>query len=398
MSHATSLPTRTSVLIIGGGIQGLSIAYNLAARGERHVVVLDAGYFQGGSSGRNGTMIRGGFMSEAWTSLFALANRRWIELSRRLRRNVMFSRRGYLLIAEEERTAGRFEGAIDVHRRLGVRSRRVNLQELANLAPAIRQDTVRDAIYLPDGGVAPHQAAMMAYLEAARELGVQVRYQTPVTGISRRGGEVTCVSGEGFEIDCEQIVIAAGAATNTVAGLLGADVPAHPLRIEAMALEPVRPILRPGVAFIDRLCYVSQTARGEIVGGTEVPESPHHTLASDLPSIAANARVYCDMLPCLANLRILRQWAGFLHVTPDFGPLIGLLPSFSNVWVSAGWCYGYAAAPAVGELLSEAIAGDGVDGRLAPFALDRFARNQPVVEGGIVVASPEANADSARAG
>jgi sarcosine oxidase subunit beta len=227
---------------------------------------------------------------------------------------------------------------------------------------------------------------------------VQVRYQNPVTGISRRGGEVTSVSGDGFEIECEQIVIAAGAATNTVAGLLGADVPAHPLRIEAMALEPVRPILQPGVAFIDRLCYVSQTARGEIVGGTEVPESPQHTLAGDLPSIAANARVYCDMLPCLANLRILRQWAGFLHVTPDFGPLIGLLPAFSNVWVSAGWCYGYAAAPAVGELMAAAIAGGGLDERLAPFALDRFARNQPVVEGGIVVASPAADADSARAG
>jgi sarcosine oxidase subunit beta len=392
MGKTPSLPARTAVLVIGGGIQGLSIAYNLAARGERNVVVLDAGYFQGGSSGRNGTLIRGGFMSEAWTSLFALANRRWIELSRRLRRNVMFSRRGYLLIAEQQRTAARFDAAIDLHRRLGVRSRRVNLPQLATIAPAINQNTIRDAIYLPDGGVAPHQAAMMGYWEAARELGAQVRYQTPITGISRHGAQVTSVCGQDFEIECEQIVIAAGADTNTVAGLLGAAVDAHPLRIEAMALEPVRPILKPGVAFIDRLCYVSQTARGEIVGGTEVPESPQHTLASDLPSIAANARVYCDMLPCLADLRILRQWAGFLHVSPDCGPLIGLLPSFSNVWVSAGWCYGYAAAPAVGELLADAILGGRLDERLAPFALDRFMRNRPVIEGGIVVASPTADA------
>lgn len=392
MSEATPLPTRTAVLIIGGGIQGLSIAYNLAAQGERNVVVLDAGYFQGGSSGRNGTLIRGGFMSEAWTSLFALANRRWIELSRRLGRNVMFSRRGYLLIAEQRRTAERFDDAIDLHRRLGVRSRRVSLKDLAQLAPAINRNTIRDAIYLPDGGVAPHQAAMLGYLDAARELGVQIRYQTPITGISRHGARVMGVSGEGFEIECERIVIAAGSATNTVAGMLGTEVPASPLRIEAMALEPVRPILRPGVAFIDRLCYVSQTARGEIVGGTEVPERPHHTLSSDLPSIAANARVYCDMLPCLADLRILRQWAGFLHVTPDCGPLIGPLPSLPNVWVSAGWCYGYAAAPAVGELLAEAILGGSLDARLAPFALDRFTLDRPVVEGGIVVATPKANA------
>jgi sarcosine oxidase subunit beta len=61
------------------------------------------------------------------------------------------------------------------------------------------------------------------------------------------------------------------------------------------------------------------------------------------------------------------------------------------VWVSAGWCYGYAAAPAAGELLAAAILGDRLDERLVPFALDRFARNRPVVEGGIVVASPTGN-------
>jgi sarcosine oxidase subunit beta len=70
------LPAKARVVVIGGGIQGLSVAYNLARLGERNVVVLDAGYFQGGASGRNGTLIRGGFISYAWTALFALSNRR----------------------------------------------------------------------------------------------------------------------------------------------------------------------------------------------------------------------------------------------------------------------------------------------------------------------------------
>ncbi len=392
ISNAGVLPSRARIVIVGGGIQGLSIAYNLAANGERDVVVLDAGYFQGGSSGRNGTLIRGGFMSEAWTGLFALSNQRWIELSRKLKRNVMFSRRGYLMIAEREPTAARFDDALRLHRQFGVRSRRVNRSQLAALAPAINPATILDTIYLTDGGVAPHQAAMMAYLDAARALGVRVQYGTPVSAIARGGARAAGVSGDGFDIECSQVVIAAGAATNSIANFLGCDIPAHPLRIEAMALEPVRLVLRPAVALLDRLCYLSQTARGEIVGGTEVPESPHSSLASDIPSIAANARVYCEMLPCLANLRILRQWAGFLHVTPDCGPLIGVLPGLSNVWISAGWCYGYASAPAVGELLAAAILGDSMDPRLAPFALDRFEKNKPVAEGGIVVATPAASA------
>src|ERR1700689_3539114 len=108
-------PLRVNVLIVGGGIQGLSVAYNLARLGERNVVVLDAGYFQGGASGRNGTLIRGGFMSDAWTGLFALANRRWIELSKRLQRNVIFSRRAYLMVAEKPETAASFEPALLMH-------------------------------------------------------------------------------------------------------------------------------------------------------------------------------------------------------------------------------------------------------------------------------------------
>jgi sarcosine oxidase, subunit beta len=90
MKHvATQLPSSADIVIVGGGIQGLALAYNLSELGVGRIVVVDAGYFQGGASGRNGTLIRGGFMSDAWTALFALANRRWIELSRRLKRNVM---------------------------------------------------------------------------------------------------------------------------------------------------------------------------------------------------------------------------------------------------------------------------------------------------------------------
>jgi sarcosine oxidase, subunit beta len=388
MSDESGLPARARIVVIGGGIQGLSIAYNLAAAGERDVIVLDAGYFQGGSSGRNGTLIRGGFMSEAWTEIFSLSNRRWLELSRRLRRNVMFSRRGYLMLAERASTAARFDEALEVHRQFGVRSKRISPSELHRLAPAIRRTTIVDAIYLPDGGVAPHQAAMTAYLGAARELGVRVSYGSPVTEVERSASRAVRVAGARFSIRCDTLVVAAGASSNAVMRLLGAELAAQPTRIEAMALEPVRALLRPAVAFIDRLCYVSQTARGEIVGGTEVPESPRDSLCSDLPSIAANARVYCDMLPATAHLRILRQWSGMLHVAPDCGPLVGMLPGTSNVWVSAGWCYGYASAPAIGELLAASILQESVDRRLLPFALDRFERGCPVHEGGIVVSPP----------
>jgi sarcosine oxidase subunit beta len=381
------LPNRAAIVVIGAGIQGLSIAYNLASRGERDVLVLDSGYFQGGASGRNGTMIRGGFSSDEWTSLFSLANRRWIELSSRLRRNVMFSRRGYLLVAESAPTADQFDNSLRVHRRHDVRSRRVTRVELEALAPALDASKVADALYLPDGGVAPHHAAMQGYLLACRHAGVAVHYLKPVTRILQSGSNIEGVGGDGFEIKAAAVVIAAGAYSNAVARLAGVELPGFPMRIETMVLEPTRMVLRPGLALIDRLCYVAQTARGEIIGGAEIPERPKHTLACDLPAMAATAKVYRDMLPSLAQLRILRHWAGMIHATPDFGPLIGTHPNYQNLWISAGWSYGFASAPAVGELLAKAILTGDIDSRIAPFAIDRFERGASVREGGIVLAA-----------
>ena len=92
------------------------------------------------------------------------------------------------------------------------------------------------------------------------------------------------------------------------------------------------------------------------------------------------------MLPCLRSLRILRHWAGMIHATEDFGPLIGRHPDCANLWVTGGWSYGFASAPAVGELLAESLLSGHIEARLAPFAIDRFARGQPVREGGIVLA------------
>jgi sarcosine oxidase subunit beta len=86
---------KASVAIIGGGVQGLMLAFCLAERGMKDVAVFDAGYWQGGASGRNGTMVRAGFSSPEWTRFFGHSHRLWLGLSRRLGHNVMYTQRGY---------------------------------------------------------------------------------------------------------------------------------------------------------------------------------------------------------------------------------------------------------------------------------------------------------------
>lgn len=380
-----ALPRHASVVIIGGGIQGLSCAFNLALLGVRDVLVLDAGYWQGGASGRNGTLIRPGFGGHDWTRLFELSWREWITLSKKLGHNVMYTERGYTMVAETAPTASMLEGATEVHKQYGIKSEMLSSSQISKLLPAIDQQYVTAALHQPRAGMAPHHAVMKGYLHACEDRGVDVRYRTAVTGFELQNQSVLGVYvGEHF-IRSETVVVAAGPQTPELAKLAGAAIDGYMMRIEAMALEPMRPLIGPALALIDSLAYFHQTGRGEIVGGTEVPERPQQTLRADVPVMSAIARVYARMFPQLAEVRILRQWAGMVHISSDFAPLLGQHPHVRDLWFSAGWSYGFAGGPGAGLVLAKAIAKGQVDAAMMPFGLDRFDRGKAIEEAGIVL-------------
>lgn len=377
---------RAEIAIIGGGIQGLMLAFCLAERGQGNIVVVDAGYWQGGASGRNGTLVRPGFSSPEWTGLFSHSHRLWLSLSRRLGHNVMVSRRGYVVLAESERTAAVCEQVLRTGAQCGIELRRLPGDELRRCVPALSDQRIKSAVMFDAGGTAPHHATMKGLYSACRERGVTLRYQTAVTGIERRGDSVSALQLGDERLDADCVVIAAGASSPDVARLAGVELEGRPWRLEACAIEPTRAALGPALAMLDRTVYMHQTARGEIVGGCEVEgDWAGLTLASDLPVVTHYARHLVEMLPSLAGQRILRQWAGHIHATEDFAPLLGPHPDCPGLWITAGWSYGIAGAPGGGDLLAKAIVTGEIDSRMAPFAVDRKRRGKLIQEGAIVV-------------
>ena len=245
------LPNRASTVIVGGGIQGIASAFNLACLGQTGILVLDTGYWQGGASGRNGTLIRGGFGSEAWTELFHFSNQCWLELSKTLGHNMMFSRRGYSMVAETEKTADMLSENMALYARIGVKADLLSGRRMAEHLPAIRHESVTNCVHLQDGGVAPHHTAMKAFCAACREKGVDIRYRSKVTGIGSTNGRDSAVLVGDQRISAETVLIAAGGFNNAVAEMAGVSLPGHSMRIKAMALEPIRPLIGPGLALID---------------------------------------------------------------------------------------------------------------------------------------------------
>ncbi len=378
---------RAEIAIIGGGIQGLMLAFCLAERGQQGIVVLDAGYWQGGASGRNGTLVRPGFSSPEWTGLFNHSHRLWLGLSRRLGHNVMFSTRGYVVLAESERTEAACEQMLHTGREYGVDVRPLPAEEFRRRLPAVNHARVKSAMIFDSGGIAPHHAAMKGLRAACEERGVVLRYQTPVTGIEREGDRIAALLLGEERLATNLTVIAAGTFSPGIAEMAGLYLEGRPWRLEACAIEPTRAALGPALAMLDRTVYMHQTARGEIVGGCEVENAwaAGATLVSDLPVMANYARHLVEMIPSLAHQRILRQWAGHIHATADFAPLLGPHPDCRDLWVTAGWSYGIAGAAGAGDLLAKAIVTGEIDTRMAPFAVDRDRRGALIKEGALVI-------------
>lgn len=381
-----NLPRRAETLIIGAGIQGLLLAFNLADRGKRDILVLDAGYWQGGASGRNGTLIRGGFSSAEWTAFFSHSIEEWKRLSARLGQNVMYSPRGYAIVAESETTRSMLDQAYENQLSLGVKTEILSEARLREVLPAIDHNRIKGTILLKDGGTAPHHAVMKGALHAARNRGVSVHYQTKVTGLETTNGRVSGVLVGDHRIEADLTIIAAGAHSTELAGFAGAELDAMPFRIEAAASEPLRPLIYPAIALIDRMTYLHQTARGEIVGGCEIAgESAKDNIKSTAYVLPRYARSVVEMFPQATNLRILRQWSGMIHPAPDGGPMLGPHPDIDGLWFSAGWTYGIAGAPGAADLMAKAIVTGEIDSRMAAFSIDRFRRGKPCIEASAVI-------------
>ncbi|MBI3648847.1 MAG: FAD-dependent oxidoreductase [Actinobacteria bacterium] len=374
------------VVIVGGGIQGLALAYELSARGLRDICVLEAGYPGCGASGRNGELVRSAFSSVEWATFFDASLRRWRDLSVELGFNVLFTPAGYLVLASTQEELDRCRGFAARHRDLGLVTELLGDREVRELAPALNPELVAGGVYQPDGGFAHHDAAVWAYARAAARRGVEVHPFTRVTGIRTDGGRVLGVGTTRGEISTPVVVDAAGGHARDVAGMAGVPLPTTTHRLEAIVTESLAPFLRPALATLHLLGYCHQTTRGELVGGTEqnVME-PATSLNGSLRGLRDMAQKFVRLIPQLAGVRLLRHWAGIVDVTADLAPVLGPVPELEGFFLDCGWVYGFMGAPAAGSLLAEAIDSGNVPELIAPFSIERLRAGDYIRESSLVV-------------
>jgi sarcosine oxidase subunit beta len=369
---------RAKVVIIGGGIMGLALAWNLAQLGETEVVVLEQGYLCAGASGRNG----GGIRAQWGTPTLIGLARRSLELMKRFARdmgiNVWFRQGGYLFLAKSEAIVARLEKSAELHNRFGVPTQILSVDAASDLVPDLSLRGVLACAWNPKDAVIFPWPFLWGYAQQAQRKGVAIETYTKVTGLDVAGGRIARVLTDRGAIACDRVVLAAGAWSPQVAALAGVQLPNQPHRHEICSTEPLKPFLGPLVSVLDSGLYFSQSMRGEIVGGMGDPHEPVGlNLGSTSRFLTRYAQALTELLPAGGAVKVLRQWSGPYDVTPDNSPILGHTPGLSNLLQLSGFVgHGFMMAPAVAERMARWMASGESDELFQRFALDRFAQGR----------------------
>ncbi len=382
------LKSSYDVVIVGAGVHGLACAYYLAANhGITDVAVLDKGYLGGGGSGRNTAIVRSNYLTPEGVAFYDRSVRLYEGLAAELNFNVMFEQRGHLTLAHNDSSLRTMRWRAEVNKLQGVDSEVIGPAEIARLVPYIdispeARYPILGALYHPPGGTIRHDAVNWGYARAADVLGVEIHQQTEVLGIDVESGRVRGVTTNRGHVSTPVVVNCTAGWASLVSALAGVALPITTFPLQAAVTEPVKTFLRPVVVSGTLHVYVSQTDRGELVFGASVDPYPSYSMRGSLEFTEELAGHVLELMPGIASLRVLRQWAGLCDMTPDYSPILGVTP-VEGFLVDVGWgTYGFKAGPVAGEAMAELVATGKTPEIIEVFDLARFADGRLVGEKG----------------
>ena len=376
------------VVIIGGGVTGTSIAFHLAARGMRDVIVVDKSSVASGGTGKSSACVRQHYTTAETCRMIRFS----LDVFQRFEAltgggSCGFRRTGYLL-GVDERTRAPMEASVALQRGAGIGTRLVSPAEMREIEPRLRTEDLTAGCYEPDSGYCNPAETAQGFARAARERGARVLEEAEVLTILTQGGHVTGVRTTKGEIYAPRVVNAAGLWGARIGAMVGLEIPITVCRHKISIVTWPEAARRPHPMVYDFVTNIyTRPELGEhiLVGGLDAEES--HDLAdpdrykesvSLDESTEALARV-SHRFPVLEEGRLARGYAGCFDVTPDWHPILDRVGPEGS-YVAVGFSgHGFKLSPAVGEMMAALVAeGPGGHPDLPAFRLSRFAEGKPI--------------------
>jgi sarcosine oxidase subunit beta len=374
------------VVIIGGGIMGTSLAWQLARRGAGRVTLLERAVVAAGASGKTGALLRRHYTNRPEA---ILAQRGWQTFAawpEVVGGEPVHTPAGLIVTVDtapgHAANVARLQRNVAMQNALGIPSRVVTRDELSALEPHACWDDVSHAAYEPDSGYVDAIAATRGMAQAARDAGATIREGTAVLGIEQAGDRVRGVRTAEGVVAAESVVVAAGPWTPRLLAGTGVDVPIATLRVQVAILQ--RPLaiaehlvyLDTAAGFFGRPWGVGRTLIGISGGDQHDPVDPDaHEPRLDAGYGQRAVSAVARRFPAMRDAVTLHGHAGLFDMTPDAHPIIGAAGP-AGLYLMAGFCgAGFKKGPAVAEAMADLLTAGRqpawVD--LHPFRLERFA-------------------------
>lgn len=372
----TPLPESASVVIVGGGVMGTSIAFHLAEAGVDDVVLLERDELGSGSTCKAAGGVRAQFSDELNIRLALRSLEAFTNFGRRPGWEIDLHQVGYLFLLDREEDVARFERDIALQNDLGVPSRLLTPAEAKEHSPLIEVDDVLAAAFCPIDGHATPEGVVQGYASAARRHGAHLRTRCEVLDIRVEDGAVCEVVTSEGAIATGVVVCAAGAWSAAIGAMVGCELPVTPLRRQVLFTEPMPGLPRQIPMTIDfsSSFYFHREGPGLLMGMSDPDEQPGFLLETTDDWIPKLIEVAQRRAPAIAEAGIKGGWAGLYEMSPDHNALIGEVDGVSRFLYATGFSgHGFLQGPAVGEVVRDLILRRTPFVDIADLAVERFA-------------------------
>lgn len=366
------------VVVVGAGVTGAATGYYLAKAGLK-VIVLERDFPCAGSTGRCIGGIRAQFTHDLTIRVMLESVRMFSFLHEELGEDVEWFQGGYLFLAFDEKRKQAFLDAIAVQHNYGLKVDFISPDDCRAIVPGLDTEGLAGGAYCPTDGQANPFKVTYGYLQGIKRFGGEVVTGAEVTAVNRvRDRVVSVVSRTGDEFFAGQVLNAAGCWAGDVGRLAGVNVPVTADRHESLVTEAIERAFDPMLVDYraDGCYFVQNFGTGHFIGCyTPVPLVPGHDTSSSDEFITEMPRRMTRLVPRLAAVKVLRQWAGSYEMSPDGNPLCGPTP-LDGFYVSTGMSgHGFMFGPAIGRMMAQLMNGGKPEIPLDEFQLDRsFAK------------------------
>ncbi len=380
--------SKADVVIIGGGIIGVAVAFYLAQQKYGQIVVLEKEPFLGsGSTSKAAGGIRAQFSTKTNIEMSMLSEQMFCRFKEDTGSEALYDQVGYLFILSDQDDIVTFKKHYDLQRSLGLKVELLKPEDIPQYAPHIRLDDIKLGTFCHDDGLGDPSEFLHGYEHAIRKMNVDVVLDTPVTGFEKNGDKIKTVRTKNGDISTPLVINCAGAWAGEIGKLAGADVKVEPYKRQIVTtgeLNFVKPFF-PMVVDVKSGLYFHKESKGLLLGWADKNMKPSFDVSIDPDYTDAILERSLDRIPQLETAEVANQWAGLYETTPDHQAIIGYDLDVAGLFHVTGFSgHGFMHAPAAGIVTAELVAGKKPTIDVTPLGPARFLKGAVVHETNVI--------------